>query len=329
MDYKLLGQTGLTVSRICLGTAFRSNMYSGNLDTASCVRVVHHALDLGINFVDTANAYSYGWSEEVVGEALRGKRDNVVLATKVFSGVNTNPKANDSGLSRYHILREVENSLRRMQTDHIDLYWLHSFDANTPIDETLRAMDDLIHQGKVRYIGCCNFPAWRVCHALWRSDALHLNSFVAVQNSYSLLMRPEMEPDLLGLCRSLGLGAVTYSPLAIGLLSGRFRHGQPAPADTPWATQPHYQERLPQLMTEQADKVVQALIDIGQAHSKTPSQVAMAWLLAQPEITAVISGPDTIEQIEEATGACGWTLTDAERDQLTTLSQPSKPVHIG
>ncbi len=203
--------------------------------------------------------------------------------------------------------------------------WLHQMDDHTPIDETLRAMDDLIRQGKVRYIGCCNFPAWRVCEALWRSEALHANAFIAIQNSYSLLARTVLEPDLLALCREFGLGAVTYSPLAIGLLSGRFRHGQPPPAGTPWADEPHYRARFPLLMTEQADAIVRALIDIATVRGKTPAQIAIAWLLAHPEITSIISGPDAHEHLDEVSGACGFVLDADAVATLDAVSQPPQP----
>ncbi len=322
MDYKRLGQSGVKVSRICLGTAFRSRLFSQNFDYAACERIVHRALDLGINFIDTANYYSFGRSEEVVGNALRGKRDDVVLATKVFSHIKENPGPNDAGLSRFHILREVERSLTRLQTDHIDVYWLHSPDGNTPVAETLRAMDDLVRSGKVRYIGCCNHHAWQVLEGLWTSDARKLHAFVAVQNSYSLLWRTEMEAELIPACRKFGLGAVTYSPLAIGLLNGQFRMGKPPVKGSPWSENPHYRERFPKVMNEKADAVVQALIDIGAARGKTPSQVAIAWVLANPDITAIITGPDSPEHVEDVMGAIGWQLEPDELEHLNTLSMP-------
>jgi aryl-alcohol dehydrogenase-like predicted oxidoreductase len=209
-----------------------------------------------------------------------------------------------------------------LQTDHIDVYWLHAPDDSTPMDETLRAMDDLIHAGKVRYIGCSNLPAWQVCEALWRSDVLQLNAFAAIQNQYSLLNRFEIEPDLVPLCRKHGLGIVTYSPLAIGLLSGAFRHGQPPAPGTPWADDARYREAFPQLMTPQADAVVHALIDIAAARGCTPAQAAMAWLLAQDAVTSVIIGPDSPAHVDEVTCAMSVTLTPDDLARLTTLSQP-------
>jgi aryl-alcohol dehydrogenase-like predicted oxidoreductase len=325
MKYTHLGKTGLQVSRICLGTAFRASLFKERYDDALCVRVIHHALENGVNFIDTANYYSYGRSEEILGRALHGRRDDVVLATKVRSPVKDHPGPNDSGLSRYHIMRECEYSLRRLRTDHIDLYWLHAPDDRTPIDETLRALDDLIRQGKVRYIGCCNYGAWRVCEALWRSDALGLNSFVAIQNQYNLLNRWEVEPDLLPVCSKFDLGLTVYSPLAVGLLSGRFRRGQPAPAGTPWSEGEPYANRLDQALNETADKIVQQLIEIGTAHGKTPSQVALRWLLSKAEVSSIIMGPDRPEHVDDVLGALGWALSPEEQSALDLLSEPSKP----
>lgn len=324
MEYAQLGKTGLQVSRICLGTAFRASLFKERYDDALCVRVIHHALDAGVNFIDTANYYSYGRSEEIVGRALHGRRDDVVLATKVRSAVKDHPGPNDAGLSRFHVMRECERSLRRLRTDHIDLYWLHAPDERTPIEETLRALDDLIHQGKVRYIGCCNYAAWQVCEALWRSEVLHLNACVAIQNQYSLLNRWEIEPELLPMCEKFSLGLATYSPLAMGLLSGRFRRGQPVPAGTPWSAGEPYARHFEYAMTPAADEIVRALIDIGAAHSKTPSQAALRWLLDKPNVTSVIIGPDLLEHVDDTLGALGWSLEFEERVRLDTLSASPK-----
>ncbi len=326
MEYAFLGGTGLQVSRICLGTAFRASLFKAEHDDALCERIVHHALDAGVNFIDTANFYSYGRSEEIVGRALQGRRDDAVLATKVRSPVKNQPGPNDAGLSRYHILRECERSLRRLRTDHIDLYWLHAPDDRTPIEETLRALDDLIHQGKVRYIGCCNYAAWQVCEALWRSDVQRLHRFVATQNQYSLLNRWEVEPDLASVCAKFGLGMATYSPLAVGLLSGRFRRGQAVPAGTPWSAGEPYARHFDLAMTPAADGIVQALIEIGAAHAKTPAQVALRWLLDKPAVTSIIIGPDTPAHVDDALGALGWSLAPEDQARLDALSAPPKPL---
>ncbi|MFT7693010.1 MAG: aryl-alcohol dehydrogenase-like predicted oxidoreductase, partial [Candidatus Latescibacterota bacterium] len=204
MEYRKLGKTGIEVSSICLGTAFRAQD-----DEAMCIRVIDHAINLGCTFVDTA-LYGQGRSEEIVGKALKDKRDEVVLCTKVANSLGAGP--NRSGLSRLNIVRAVEDSLARLQTDHIDLYLLHSFDANTPLEETLQALDDLVHQGKVRYIGCSNFRPWKIVESLWISDLRNLASFACIQDQYNLINRWELEPDMMPLCREHGLGIMTYSP---------------------------------------------------------------------------------------------------------------------
>jgi aryl-alcohol dehydrogenase-like predicted oxidoreductase len=325
MDYNLLGRSGVKVSRLCLGTAFRGSLFKTDYDEASSIRTVHRALDAGINFIDTANFYSYGRSEEMLGKALQSKRDDVVLATKVRYEVREKAGPNDVGLSRYHIVRECDRSLHRLQTDHIDLYLLHGPDEATPIDETLRALDDLIHQGKVRYIGCCNFAAWQLCEALWRSDALGLNSFISIQNQYSLLNRWEIEPELIPLCRKYGLGITTYSPLAIGLLTGHFRRGQPPPPGTPWSEGEYHAANFAKAMSEQVDFIVQKLTEIAQAYGKTPAQAAMRWILDCPDISSVIIGPDQPEHVDEVLGAMDWALMPEERFALDELSRVEPP----
>ena len=328
MDYVKLGKSGVKVSRICLGTAFRANLFKEDFDEATCIRTIERALDLGINFIDTANFYSYGRSEEIVGRAIKHVRDDVVLASKVTSQVKANPGPNDLGSSRFHIKREVERSLKRLQTDRIDIYWLHSMDESTPIDETLRALDDLVRQGKVGYIGCSNFSAWRLCESLWSSDVLHLNAFAAIQNQYSLLNRWEIEPELVPVCQKYGLGICTYSPLAIGLLTGQFRRGQPPAAGSVWVDSDHHNNHFNTMMTEQADRVIQKLIDIGQARGKTPAQVAIAWVLDHPEISSVLIGPDKPEHVDDTLGALGWNLEPEERAALDDLSKVEKPFKI-
>ena len=225
MEYRNFGAAGVKVSRICLGTAFR-----GTPEEDICRATIDRAIDLGINFIDCANKYARGRCERIVGKALKGRRDQIVLTTKVCSSMGDRP--NDAGLSRFHIMREVENSLSRLQTDYVDIYLAHSVDPGTPIEETLRAFNDLVRQGKVRYIGCSNFAAWQVCKALWTSDQRNLTPFICVQDHYNLLDR-RIERELIPLCRSEGLGIMTYSATAVGLLTGHFRYGQPPPACTP------------------------------------------------------------------------------------------------
>ena len=322
MEYRRLGNTGVEVSSICLGTAFRSQE-----DEAICIEVIDTALHMGVNFIDTA-LYGNGRSEEIVGKAIAQKRDEVFLCTKIAGTMGPGP--NRSGLSRLNLMRGVDDSLRRLQTDHIDLYLLHAFDANTPLDETLRALDDIVHQGKVRYIGCSNFNPWKIIESLWISDLRNLMSFACIQNQYSLIQRLELEPDLLPLCREKGLGIMCYSPLAIGLLTGKFRRGQEPPEGTVWSRKmvgglsPSLYD-LEAAMTEKVDGIVQRLVDIGAGHDKTPAQVALAWILDHPEITAPIVGPDLPEHVADALGAVDWRLAPEDREALDAVSAVEVP----
>jgi len=219
MEYRRLGKAGVKVSPLCLGTGVR-----GELDEARLTRTIERAIDLGCNFLDCANNYGRGRSEQVLGKAIRGKRDDLVITSKVWTP--TGPGPNDRGLSRYHIMREVERSLEKLGTDRIDIYYLHNVDPETELEETLRTMEDLVRQGKVRYVGASNYGASQVVELLWTADRLGLEPIACLQNQYNLLHRWQMEPELLPLCRRYGLGLITYSPLAIGLLSGRFRRGE-------------------------------------------------------------------------------------------------------
>ena len=324
MEYRPLGNTGIKVSELCLGTAFRAQD-----DEKICIRVIDRALDLGCNFIDSA-FYGQGRSETVVGKAIKDKREDVFLCTKIFSTRHSDP--NRSGLTRLNLVRGVEDSLTRLQTDHIDLYLMHAFDPNTPLEETLRALDDMIRSGKIRYIGCSRFSAWKIIEALWTSDRRNLSRFVCIQNQYNLLNRWEMEPDLMPLCREHGIGIMTFSPLAIGLLTGKFRRGQAAPAgNNPWNKAEEgrgfsaHKYDLEVAMTERVDQIVQTLIDIGARHERTPGQVAIAWILDHPEITSPILGADLPEHVDEAFQAVEWRLPAAERQTLDGVSQVDMP----
>jgi aryl-alcohol dehydrogenase-like predicted oxidoreductase len=322
MEYRDLGKTGVRVSAICLGTAFRSQE-----DEQICVRIIDRAIDLGCNFIDTA-LYGEGRSEQIVGRAIKDKRDDVVLTTKIFGTLGQGPNRNR--LSRLNLMSGLEASLQRLQTDHIDLYLLHSFDPHTPLEETLGALDDLVRQGKVRYIGCSNFRSWKVMEALWISSARNLASFVCIQSQYNLLNRFEIEPELMPLCHQFGLGIMVYSPLAIGLLSGRFRRGQDPPPHTSWSSgenrglSPHKYD-FEAAMDEHADRVVQTLIDVGQRHGRTPAQVAIAWILDHDEISAPILGADQLEHIEEICAGVEFALEPDERRLLDEVSQRPEP----
>ena len=309
MEYRNFGIAGVKVSPICLGVAFR-----GRPDKAIQRATIERAIDYGVNFIDCANTYQRGDSERILGEVIKGQRDRFIITTKVCEPIDEGP--NDRGLSRFHIMREIEKSLSRLQTDYIDVYLLHHVDPTTPIEETLWTLDNLVRQGKVRYVGCANFAAWQVCKGLWISDCRNLVPFICVQNHYNLLDR-SLEREIMPFCRTEGLGMMTYSPLAIGLLTGRFRYGVSPPPDTPWG-----QGRLgfEKIMSPDADQVVETLIRIGIARGKTPAQVAIAWVLSHPEISAAMIGPDSPEQVEENLGGVDWTLTDDERAALDEAS---------
>jgi 1-deoxyxylulose-5-phosphate synthase len=317
MEYINFGKAGVKVSRLALGLGLR-----GQGDEATAQRLIEHALDQGINLIDCANIYgpmddraNIGRSEIVLGRALKGRRDDVVITSKVFGRIGPGP--NDAGLSRYHILREVERSPKRLATDHIDVYLVHSFDETTPLDETVRALDDLVHSGKVRYVGCCNYAAWQVCRALWVADRLNATPYMAVQNPYSLLNR-RLEVEMFGLVREQGLGVMAYSPLAVGLLSGAYQPGQPPPAGSLWATRrkDSYGKTMAGTVAEVIGTVHQVAAELG----KTPAQVGIAWVLSHPEITCAISGADTQAQLDDVLGGVGWSLPAEARARLDEAS---------
>ncbi len=309
MEYRRLGQAGIKVSPICLGAGVR-----GDLDEERFIRSIERAIDLGCNFIDCANNYGRGQSEILLGRAIKGKRDSLVITSKVFTRVGPGP--NDQGLSRSHIMREVERSLRKLQTDWIDIYYLHKVDPETRIEETLRTMEDLVRQGKVRYVGASNHTAAQVVELLWAADRLGLEPIVCLQNHYNLLHRWEVEPELLAVCRRYGLGLMTYSPLAVGLLSGRFRRGATPPADTYWD-----QQRLQEALSERADRVIQALVGMVDQRGTTPARLALAWILDHEEITAPIVGADRPEYVDDVFGALAIELTQQERLALDAVSQ--------
>jgi aryl-alcohol dehydrogenase-like predicted oxidoreductase len=308
-----LGKAGVKVSPLCLGTGVR-----GPLDEACLTRAIERAIDLGCNFIDCANNYGGGQSEIVLGKAIRGKRDDLVITSKVWT--QTGPGPNDRGLSRYHIMREVERSLHKLGTDRIDIYYLHKVDPETELEETLRAMEDLVRGGKVRYVGASNYDPAQVVELLWTADRLGLEPIVCLQNHYNLLRRWEIEPGLLSVCRRYGLGLMTYSPLAIGLLSGRFRRGGTPPPGTPWT-----RTRLDAALSERGDRVVQMLIDLAAARGATPAQMAVAWILDHPEVTAPIVGADRPEYVDDVFGALEIELTGEEREALDAVSQWDVP----
>ncbi len=293
MEYRTLGRTGLKVSPLCLGCMMFGPR--GNNDQDDCIRIIHRALDAGINFLDTANVYSSGVSEEIVGKALLGRRDQVVLATKVHGVMGPGP--NDYGNSRRHIVQQVEHSLRRLQTDYIDLYQIHRPDPQTPIEETLGALDDLVHQGKVRYIGSSTFAAWQLVESYWVSDRQNLACFVCEQPPYSIFARG-IEREVLPVCEKYGTGVIPWSPLHRGYLSGKYRKGQTPPSESR-ATRDQFFDPLESQSGQRKLELVEELIPLAEELGVSLAEYALAWTLANPVITAPIIGPRVMEQLED------------------------------
>jgi aryl-alcohol dehydrogenase-like predicted oxidoreductase len=310
MEYLKLGATDIEVSRLCLGTVFRAEG-----PEAACLATIERAADLGCNFLDCANVYRDGFSEQVVGKAVKGRRNKFIITSKV--GAATVEGVNNGGLSRRTIMRDVEASLKRLGTDYIDFYLCHFPDPNTPLDETLRAMDDLVRQGKIRHPGCSNFPAWQLCEALRLSSESNCASFACNQVQWSLLDR-RIEEELIPLCTSKNVAITVFAVTFIGLLSGRYRYGQPPPPGTPWEKGPYNYRAA---MTRATDRVIQTIIEVAQQRGKTAVQVAIAWCLTRPQITSVIIGADVPEQVEEDFGALGWKLADDELSRLNDVSE--------
>ena len=320
MQYRNFGPAGVKVSPIALGLGFR-----GQADEKEAERLIVHAIDSGVNLIDCANVYgltddpspSATRSETVLGKALRGRRDDVVITSKVTSVIGPGP--NDYSSSRYHVMREVERSLKRLDTDRIDVYILHTWDPTTPIEETLRALDDIQRQGKVRYVGCSNFAAWQIALSMGTQDRIGASRFICVQHPYSLLNR-ELEQEMFGLVRHEGLGVMAYSPLGVGLLSGIYKPSEPPPEGTLWATRRSH--AFAQATSGAASKVLETVVDIATARGKSPAQVAMNWVLSRPEITVAISGADTAKQLDDVLGAVDWELGAEEMKRLDEDSSP-------
>jgi aryl-alcohol dehydrogenase-like predicted oxidoreductase len=318
MQYRKLGNTGLQVSPLCLGTM----MFGGPTDEQESIRIIHRAIADGINFIDTANMYVQGESERIVGKAIHDRRDNIVLATKVRVAVGPGP--NDAGCSRYHIMREVENSLRRLNLDHIDLYYLHQYDYGTPLEESLRALDDLVRQGKVRYIGCSNYYAYQVVEGLWISDRHGLERFACVQPLYNMVNRdPELE--LFPMCEAFGVGVVAYSPLARGVLTGKYRIGESFPDGSRAARK---DKRIHETeLRDESFLVAQKLADAAQRKNVPIGQLALAWVIANPAVTSAIIGPRTMEQYEDNRKSVECTVTAEDESIVDSLVPPGE--HTG
>ncbi len=319
MEYRSLGRTGVKVSELCLGCM----MFGGKTDDDASADIIDRFLDAGGNFLDTANVYSRGRSEEATGKALKknGKRDRVVLATKVH-GAMADDDPNAQGNTRRHIIEQCDASLRRLQTDWIDLYQIHRPDSSIPIDETLRALDDLIRAGKVRYIGTSTYAAWQLVEALWVSKELGLNRFVCEQPPYHLLDR-RIERELVPFAQTYGFGIIPWSPLAGGFLTGKYQRDADRPEDSRYAQQSPGGRNV---LTEDAFNVLDVVQGMADQKKATPSQIALAWCKDQPGITSPIIGPRTMEQLEDNLGALDVSISDSDREQLDTVTPPGRAV---
>jgi len=310
MNYRRMGRTGLKVSEICLGTM----TFGHGTDEADSKRMVDLAFDAGVNFFDTADAYGSGDSEVLLGKALKGRRRDAVVATKFFNP--TGPGPNDSGMSRARILNAIDDSLRRLQMDHVDIYYIHHVDTQTPLEEMLRALDDLVRTGKVRYIACSNYEAWRLMEALWTSDSHDWARFECYQPQYSLVVR-DIEEEIIPVCELKGLGVVVWSPLAGGFLTGKYQPGQRSVAgtrsDEGWA----YPQRY---FAANADDSLAVLLEVAAELNRSPAQVALRWTLEQPAITSAIIGARTVEQARNNFLVGGWQLPAEALSRLNTVS---------
>jgi aryl-alcohol dehydrogenase-like predicted oxidoreductase len=321
VDTRTLGRTGVEVSPLCLGTMMFGAW--GNTDHDDSIRIIHHALDAGINFVDTADVYSRGESEEIVGKALQGgRRDNVVLATKFHGSMGDDP--NERGNSRRWIVREVENSLRRLRTDWIDLYQVHRPEPDTDIDETLGALTDLIHAGKIRYAGSSTFPASQIVEAQWAAERRGRERFVCEQPPYSVLVRG-IEADVLPTCQRHGMGVIPWSPLAMGWLSGKYRLDGQVESRRAQMLPRRWDMSLPE--NQRKLEAVDALARLAEEAGITLIELALAFVLEHPAVTAPIIGPRTMEQLESQLGAADVKLDEEILDRIDEIVPPGTNVN--
>ncbi|WP_339292542.1 aldo/keto reductase [Paenibacillus sp. FSL W8-0187] len=317
MNYRRLGNSGLKVSELGLGT----NAFGKRADQETSTRIIDHALDHGINFIDTANIYAGSESERIIGEALAGKRHNVVLATK--AGLVNGQGPNERGSSRYHLQQELENSLKRLKTDYVDLYQIHTFDPNTPLEETLRTLDDMVSSGKVRYIGASNYAAWEIMKALGISEQRGYARYVSTQTSYSLADRtPELE--LVPLCLDQGVGIIPYFPLAGGILTGKYGQGASTPSGSRAETDPNFNRFL----EDRNLKLAQQVSQLAAEHGHSPSALSLAWLMNRPAVSTVIVGATKTEQLDDNLKSLDIEIDEALGSSLDEISDDfvySKP----
>lgn len=311
MDYRRMGRSGLKVSEICLGTM----TFGNGADEAEAGRMVATAFDAGVNFFDTANSYVGGASETMLGNALKGKRHDAVINSKFFNPMGGRP--NDSGMSRLHIKQQVEGSLKRLQTDYIDVYYIHHVDHQTSLEEMLRALDDLVREGKVLYTACSNYEAWRLMEALWISDSRGWARFDCYQPQYSLVVR-DIDEEIVPACEAKGLGVVAWSPLASGYLAGKYMPGSLKVQGTRSAEGWGFQSRF---FAPNHGEILQTLLDTAKELNRSPAQVALRWVMDQPFMTSAIVGARNAQQLGETLGAGGWRLPDGAREKLDTVSK--------
>jgi len=302
MEYRRLGNSGLKVSEVSLG----GNRFGWQVGEQASIAIINHTLEMGINFIDTADLYDQGRSEEFVGKTVKSKRSQVIIATKF---------GYETGNSRYHIMKAVDASLRRLQTDHIDLYQIHLPDATTPIEETLRTLDNLVQAGKVRYIGCSNFAAWQLCEALWTSKVNNLESLVTIQTRYNLLER-QAETELVPCCQAYGVGVIPWGPLAGGFLTGKYRHGEKPP--------PNKLLSRPMLLytnifTEANWNKLAKLEAFAAERGHTVGELAIAWLRTKPWVNTVIVGAEKIEEVSANVAAAEWKLRPEEVTEVEAI----------
>lgn len=311
MNYRRLGNSGLQVSQLGLGT----NAFGKRADAAASAAVLHTALDHGINFIDTANIYAGTESERIIGEALAGRRHEAVLATK--AGLVRRPGPGGGGSSRFHLMRELEESLQRLKTDYVDLYQIHTFDPHTPLEETLRTLDDMVSSGKVRYIGASNYAAWELMKALGISERQGLQRYVSFQTSYSLADRTP-ERELIPLCLDQGVGVIPYFPLAGGILTGKYSGGNEAPAGSRADTDPNFARFLTPERIALGREVTRVAAGLG----TTPAALSLGWLMNRPAVSTVIVGATRADQLEESLRGVSLELSGEVMERLDKLSRP-------
>jgi aryl-alcohol dehydrogenase-like predicted oxidoreductase len=315
MEYRNLGSSELKVSEIGLG----GDTFGHYVDEPGTIAIVNHALELGINFIDTADVYGHGHSEELVGSAVKGKRSRVIIATKfgIALGKGAQPFDTPAGLgAREYVMKAVDASLKRLNTDYIDLYQFHMPDPVTPIEDTLRAMDDLVRSGKVRYIGCSNFAAWELCEALWVSQAAGISSFISVQPKYNLIDR-HIEEELVPCCQAYGISVIPWFPLAAGFLTGKYRRGEPPPAGTRFGSNPDFYRRM---ITDAQYDALDKFQSFARERGHSMTELAIGWLLSHPWLGPVIAGVTGTGQVTANAAAAKWKLTADEMAQLDRVT---------